>query len=777
MAIEIYENNILKCTFPRVLSASITDKLSGECTLSFSVLASRSESLSTGMVAELDGQYYNIVRIKKQITNGFPVTTAECEHISYLLNDERYNLVTFVFEGTPMEGLNQLLSDTPFSVGICEATERVECYFTEGTLNRRNALMRFIDACGCEVEYDGYKINLRKHRGSTTQKILMDGENVTDLSVTVDSRENTASYSISLFKMADLQAGDEVNITYTPMGIQVDTRIIGITYDPFYRYTVDIEVGDFVPDILASTATQLDRVKQEFRAADGELRSSIETVEGDMSELSQTVSGFDLRISNAEGSVAALSLTVDGYSTRIENVEGELAEMSLTLNGFNTRISDAEGRISTVSQTADKVNWLIKSGTSSSDFTMTDRAVSLVAEQIDLTGYVTISSLRTEGSTVINGSNITTGTISADRIDSSTLKLSRLYAGSSVNVAITSSGTESLYIGGDGTWNYKYLKIFADTIQFMQFSAGITSMLVMDLGDSSLYPNADGSWDLGSILYGFGTLYIRNVCCRRGDGACGSSTYPFASGYIKKLSLGEDCYLTADGSSLCVNGEAIGAGNISRLYAGTTSYYAELNSSYELIPSTTAYDFSVGSSQRPWKKAYITELYLNGTKFTPTTVDTSKILYSSTIYASLNSSKQFLPASSTGYSLGSMTYPWANAYVTNLYVNGTKFEPSSGSDFSGQTVDMGGSTSYYIICYTSRELRPNTTSTYNPFYLGTSTYYWHYAYIGSNTVKLGNSTSSKLGFFSATPVARQTVSSTATVATLISALKKYGLIG
>ena len=151
----------------------------------------------------------------------------------------------------------------------------------------------------------------------------------------------------------------------------------------------NIEVGDFVPDILASTATQLDRVRQEFRAADGELHSSIETVEGDMSELSQTVSGFDLRISDAEGSVAALSLTVDGYSTRIENVEGGLAEMSLTLNGFNTRIENtegsistlsqsltsittrvenAEGDISTVSQTADKVNWLIKRGTSSSDF-------------------------------------------------------------------------------------------------------------------------------------------------------------------------------------------------------------------------------------------------------------------------------------------------------------------------------------------------------------------------------------------------------------------------
>ena len=797
----------LSCVLPRVISASLTDRLSGERTLAFSTLSSQSTAIVPGMIAELDGQYYNIVRISKQITDGFPVTTAECEHISYLLNDEQYNLVTFVFEGTPLEGLHELLDDTPFSIGICEATERVEYYFTEGTLNRRNALMRFIDACGCEVEYDGYKINLRKHRGSTTRKVLMDGENVTNLSVTIDSRENIASYSISLFKMADLQAGDEVNITYTPMSINVNTRIVSITYNPFYRYTVQIEVGDYVPNLLASTATQLDRIKQAFRAADGELRSTIETVEGDMSELRQTVSGFDLRIANAEGAVSELSLTlggfetritnaegavadltltVNGFSTRIESVEGDLADMSLTVNGFNTRIENtegsistlsqsltsittrvenAEGSISTVSQTADKVNWLIASGTSASNFTMTDRAVSLVADKIDLSGYVTITSLKTAGSTTINGSNITTGTISADRIDASTLKVYKLYAGSSVNVAITSSGTETLYIGGDGTWNYKYLKIFADTIQFMQFSAGSTSMLVMDIPNQSFRPNANNFWNLGNVNYGFGTLYINNISCKGSTGTCGSTSYPFAEGFIKKLYLGTSCYLTASGSSLCVNGTAIGGDSkISKLYAGTSTNYAELNSSYAFLPSTTVYDFSLGSSSYPWKKAYITELYLNGTKFTPTTVDTSKIAYSTTIYASLNSSKQFIPAAGTGYYLGNSTYPWQYAYITNLYINGTKFDPSasssSGADFAGKQLTMGGSTSYYIICNTSRELRPNSTSTTYPFYLGSASYYWHYAYIGSNTVKIGSTASSKLAFFAGTPIARQTLSTT-----------------
>ena len=338
--IEIYNSaGVLQCSFPRVLSASLCDKLSGERTLSFSVLASRSQPLRVGMTAKLDGQFYNIVRESKKITGGFPVTTAQCEHITYLLNEEQYNLVTFVFEGTPADGMTQLLSGTPFSVGVIEATGRVECVFTDQSpLSRRSALMRYIDACGCEVEYDGYKINLRKHRGSTVRKQLMDGENVTDLVVTVDSRENTQSYEISLFKMADLQAGDEVNITYTPMGVNVDTRIISIEYDPFYRYTVRVEVGDYVPNLLASTATQLDRVRQEFKAADGKLLSSIQTVDGNLSTLSQTVSGFNTRIENAEGAVSTLSQTVSGFNTRIENTEGSVSTLSQTVNSFKTRI-------------------------------------------------------------------------------------------------------------------------------------------------------------------------------------------------------------------------------------------------------------------------------------------------------------------------------------------------------------------------------------------------------------------------------------------------------
>lgn len=703
-SLNIYSGSVLQCSFPRVLSASLCDKLSGERTLEFSVLASRSQPLSVGMTVELDGQYYNIVRISKQITGGFPVTTAQCEHISYILNDAAYNLVTFVFEGTPTAGLTELLSGTPFSVGTVEATERVEAAFTDQSpLSRRNALMRFIDACGCEVEYDGYVIHLRKHRGSTVRKPLMDGENVTNLSVTIDGRENTAAYEISLFKMADLQAGDEVNITYTPMGIQADTRIVSIQYNPFYRYTVRVEVGNYVPNLMASSATQLDRIRQEFRAADGRLESTIESVDGELSQLTQTVSGFDLRIATAEGAVSELSLTVGGFDTRIADAEGAVSVLSQTVSGFDTRIEDAEGsvsalsqsltsittrietaegNISTVTQTADKINWLIASGTSSSNFTMTDRAISLVADTIDLSGYVTISALETAGKTTINGSNITTGTIHADRIDTSTLKVKTIYA-TSGKVSLTEYSSNNMYIGGDGTWNYSYTYIFAGSqIKLASWDGVGTHALIFDTSNHCVRPATTVDWDLGNVSYPFGKVWCESVTIRN---------------------IGNDGFIGFNGGTF----EIVASGSsVNRL--GSSTYY--------------------------WDTGYISKLYL--------------------------SSSCYLSASGS-----------------NLQVNGTTIGGDTNPNMAGKEVRMGGSTTYYITATTGRQLRPSSSSSYYAFYLGTSSYYWHYAYIGSNTVKLGSSTSSKLGFFSATPVTRQTVSSSATVATLISALKKYGLIG
>lgn len=56
----------------------------------------------------------------------------------------------------------------------------------------------------------------------------------------------------------------------------------------------------------------------------------------------------------------------------------------------------------TASQTADKFNWLVKSGTNSTDFELTDRTATLVASAINMNGLVTFSGLNTDLQNTIN---------------------------------------------------------------------------------------------------------------------------------------------------------------------------------------------------------------------------------------------------------------------------------------------------------------------------------------------------------------------------------------
>lgn len=179
---------------------------------------------------------------------------------------------------------------------------------------------------------------------------------------------------------------------------------------------------------------------------------------------------------------------------------------------------------------------------------------------------------------------------------------------------------------------------------------------------------------------------------------------------------------------------------ISVLYAeNSTSNTITLNSSKVLLPS--AIGFSLGSITVPFEKLYVG---------------------SGSTYHWVISAAEILPSRKTTsyFNIGSVTYPINELHAQSIYLDGTQL--TAGSNMAGLDVKMGGTESYYILCNTSRELRPVSISATHPFYLGTSSYYWHYAYIGSNTASIGSSSTSKLGFFGVTPVARQTLSTSST---------------
>lgn len=249
--IEIYAGATMILSVKKVISSNIRETLEGEFTLSFTVIAKSALALKTKQIAKLDNQYFELVQISKSIQGSLPVCSVLCEHVSYLLNHEMYQISSFDFTGDPSAGLSQLLAGTPFSAGIVDFTESVTMKINQ-KVSRRAALMQYIAILGGEIQYDGYNINIRSHRGSNEYIPVMGSKNVTNVAVSYDSREHTSSYDISFFKLMDLAVGDNVHIIFNPLGISVKTRIISLEYNPFYRFNIRVEVGKFRPSVSST---------------------------------------------------------------------------------------------------------------------------------------------------------------------------------------------------------------------------------------------------------------------------------------------------------------------------------------------------------------------------------------------------------------------------------------------------------------------------------------------------------------------------------------------
>ena len=84
--------------------------------------------------------------------------------------------------------------------------------------------------------------------------------------------------------------------------------------------------------------------------------------------------------------------TIITMGSSIEQLDKSITQ-KVWMTEVNSAKQEVETHISTVEQTANKINWLVKSGTDSSNMALTDNAYSLIAKNIDLTGKVTFSAI------------------------------------------------------------------------------------------------------------------------------------------------------------------------------------------------------------------------------------------------------------------------------------------------------------------------------------------------------------------------------------------------
>ena len=124
----------------------------------------------------------------------------------------------------------------------------------------------------------------------------------------------------------------------------------------------------------------------------------------------------------------------------VEVVSQEFAQLVVKVNGIDSTVSDLSGDVSQISQKADKIDWIIASGTSASNMSLTQNAYTLIANNIDLSANntVRITSAGQISASAASGidlsSNDTVRIISSNQISAAAVNGINLATNNSLNI-------------------------------------------------------------------------------------------------------------------------------------------------------------------------------------------------------------------------------------------------------------------------------------------------------------------------------------------------------
>ena len=200
-----------------------------------------------------------------------------------------------------------------------------------------------------------------------------------------------------------------------------------------------------------------------------------EDIQNQFTIITNTISGVSSKVDNVEKSIVNkvwqtdITSKINEYNnTTVKEIVDRITKTETDINGVTTTVStmktNYDGQITSLEtkqiQTDSKLGWLISSGTSSSNFTLTDRTADLVSKYINLHGLVTFKGLSsdvngkftkydgwggTTDSTKINGAMIETGSIKAEQIAANAITAIKIAANAVTADKISAYGLSVLH--------------------------------------------------------------------------------------------------------------------------------------------------------------------------------------------------------------------------------------------------------------------------------------------------------------------------------------------
>ena len=200
-----------------------------------------------------------------------------------------------------------------------------------------------------------------------------------------------------------------------PVAQALYEQLQGVTYTPL-EVSLPLTAGAPAPGQILSVADAWGRTMQAYvmqRTVTGQ-RMTL-TCTGN-ARRDSTAAVNSRAYQNRQGKMLELQLGIDGLNVKASELQGDYAQLSVAVDGIQTEVAGKLGldeAQTLIDQSLEGLTLTAAAGDQASTLTLKAGGTTLSSATISFNGMVTFADLAGSGTTVINGDNITAGSISS----------------------------------------------------------------------------------------------------------------------------------------------------------------------------------------------------------------------------------------------------------------------------------------------------------------------------------------------------------------------------
>lgn len=256
---------------------------------------------------------------------------------------------------------------------------------------------------------------------------------------------------------ANIKLGDKVWLIYEPLNLEYQTRVISLRKYPSRAPIITLgnvkaSFRDAINNVKVDIKENEKRYRSYIRQTNDNINLKVEELQGkvttSISEIDMKSDQIALSVTQVENdlktNMASINIRADGISSKVSSVENDLQARMSAINqradSIELSVTNVRNEVGSFQSSINILSDEINHKVSQTDYNghsivsminQTASSIKISAQKIDLEGIVTIRDLETPGATIINGGNITTGYINADRVRGGVLSLNN---GSSIRM-------------------------------------------------------------------------------------------------------------------------------------------------------------------------------------------------------------------------------------------------------------------------------------------------------------------------------------------------------